>query len=233
MRKTLVLDHTVHPLAIYNLVGSDLIPLILGAQANLGSHDARYSGTTGEDWLEIPMSDFLVAAQQFSLAFPRDDTNDKVTSCFLLTKKCKGALRESWNADLPHSVTLTDNLKRLAACTKDDNNNKEDKKDYKRPRLGEPGGVAKKRAKSRRGIYIAVTPPPTRLTEEEKVKCQNRACTSTFSSHHAAKTHHKKKHPHDQYVDPPKVVNPATGKTGVVKKRIDKVSLLPGLLFLP
>jgi hypothetical protein len=138
-----------------------------------------------------------------NMARMEGNITDETNRLFLLVNSCRSLLDRGWNADLPPAPVLASNLKKVAG-EEDSNNNQERKK----PRLD--------LTEKKKGVCKDLTPPP------DKIKCQFGGCRILFSSVGAAKTHFKV-HPDSQYIALPNTVNPATGRGGDKKVRVDSV----------
>ena len=189
--------------------GGELINHILFAKANCGEYDVRYSEEHGEAWLYGCAGKFLSSAQMLNMARMEGTISEVTNRLFLLVNSCRSKLDEGWNADLPTAPALASHLKKVAR--EEDNNNNEKRK---KPRL---------ESRKEKGKFKDLTPPPAKLANEDKIKCQFVSCLALFSSIGASKTHFKKVHPDSDYIPPPKEVNPATRRVGDKKVRVDRV----------
>ena len=190
---------------------------IIGAKANLGQFDARYGEEDGESWIKEKGFSFLATVQMLNLTGCDGSLSPQTEELFRLTNKVRHVLEEPWNTGLPQCPRLTDNLKKIARVDDgDDDNNNEPKPKKKRTSRQQEH---KKRSKS----YREVTPPPERMTDEDKIRCQHQNCFILFSSQGAMKSHFQRAHQGDIYIPPPKTINPSTGREWTAQKRVDKV----------
>ena len=205
-------------LVIINNLGEALLPVVISAKANLGRFDARYNDKDGSDWIQTAANKFLLVIQLANLKAMDGAVTQKVTELHLGIDRCRQSLRESWNTDLPRCPNLSENLKRIADTQEEPNHPIKMRKSLK-------GKAAKPKHKTKRGKFLPVTPPPKKLADEDKLKCQDPGCEILFTTESALKTHFNKKHPEGTYQPPEKVRNPKTGKLGIQKLREDKVRL--------
>ena len=184
----------------------------------MGQFDARYGEEDGKDWMKEKGFAFLGTVQMLNLTGCEGSLSPKTEELVQLTNKVRNVLEEPWNKDLPSCPRLRDNLKKIAREVDDDDNNNEPKaKKNRTSRQREH----KKRSKS--SSYREVTPPPERMTDEDKISCQQQTCLTLFSSQGAMKSHFTRVHPTVNYIPPPKTINPATNREWTAQKRVDKV----------
>ena len=187
---------------------------MMTALGNLGEYDARFSGSSGENWLEL-LPDFIGSVHVFAAAVGDESVHSVIGRCASLLVECRKLLQGHWNTDLPNSPMMTALLQNIVAPAGEE---------YKSMNIDAVAARTEK-GNEPKGKFVDVTPPPEKLMDEEKIHCQEQSCAALFSSHAAARLHYKKYHPIGLYVSPLKVVDPTTGKKGVVKTRIDKVNI--------
>ena len=200
------------------LAGVALGNHIIGARANLAEYDARYGEEDGENWL-MTANSFLVSIQMLNVVACEGELTPKTNRLFVLVNKCKELLDQPWNSELPQCPKLKKNLRKIAMGSDANNNSDTSEPPGKKMRTN------KKRARAKKGksTFIQLTPPKP-VADNDKIMCQKDTCQVLFSSQAALKAHFKIHHPEDEYIQPEKIVNPASGRTGSGMKRVDKVS---------